>query len=96
MLACSALATLAWEMRDTRDVHENGKNSDIWTAGYSDVRISRISDFLPKTMLTEINLNLGVEIPPVETVELSYILLKFSIYRVEIESLGRTVADTLL
>ena len=47
-------------------------------------------------MLTEINLNLGVEIPPVETVELSYILLKFSIYRVEIESLGRTVADTLL
>ena len=59
--------------------------------------LSEIRSLLsPKTMLTEINLNLGVEIPPVETVELSYILLKFSIYRVEIESLGRTVADTLL
>ena len=47
--ALLAVLVCAWEMQDTSDVHENGKNSDIRTTGYSDVRISRISDFLMKT-----------------------------------------------
>ena len=47
VLVCSALATLAWEMRDAHDVHKMGK-TQTYGLPDMDIRISRISDLLTK------------------------------------------------